>query len=161
VREIPLTQGKVALVDNEDYEELVQYKWYAHKQDHRWYARRNTRTVTGKRTTVRMHREIMGEAPGQDVDHWDGDGLHNWRENLRYCNDAENSGNAHHKQANCTSRYKGVSWFKSHGKWRAKIAFNYKSIHLGLFDNEDDAARAYNAAARQYFGEFACPNVIV
>ena len=160
MKEIQLTQGKVALVDDQDYEVLAQHKWYAYKDWRTWYARWHMPTVAGKRTVVLMHRVIMGAAPGQQVDHWDGDGLHNWRKNLRYCTTAENQHNQRHKQAGSTSHYKGVCWHKNAGKWAARIKVNYKRIWLGLYGLESDAARAYNAAAVKHFGEFASLNEI-
>ena len=158
MKEIPLTQGKVALVDDEDYAELSQYSWYALKGRHTWYAARNTPTVAGKKTTMRMHRQILGASSERQVDHRDGDGLHNWRTNLRYCTNGQNQSNLHYKKAGCTSRHKGVSWYRRFGKWQAAIRVNGKSMNLGRFDDEDDAARAYNAAALRLFGEFACLN---
>ena len=158
MKEIPLTQGKVAIVDDEDYEELVQYKWYAHKNRRCWYARRSTRMAAGKQGAVLMHRQVMRAAPRRQVDHRDGDGLHNWRTNLRYCTNGENQSNLHYKKEGCTSRYKGVSWYRRSGKWVAGIRVSGKGVNLGYFEEEEDAARAYNAAAVELFGEFASVN---
>ena len=160
MREIALSQGKTAIVDNQDYDELAQYKWRAYKDRHTWYAMRNTPRGAGRRTVVQMHRQILGAGPGQQVDHWDGDGLNNQRENLRECTNQENAANQHHKTAGCTSRYKGVCWHERGGKWQALIRVNYRGVHLGYFDDEADAARAYNAAAVEFFGAFAYLNAI-
>ena len=160
MREVALTQGKVALVDDEDYEDLSRYKWHARKIGRIWYAERNTPRVAGRSTTVLMHRQVVGAAPGQQVDHQDGNGLHNWRENLRYSTPQGNAANRHHKTSGCTSHFKGVCWHKDHGKWAAQIKVNHRHIYLGYFDDEADAARAYNAAAVEFFGAFAYLNAI-
>lgn len=84
MKEIPLTQGKVALVDDEDCERLNQFKWYALKRPNTWYAVRNV-WVENKRTAISMHREIMDASRGQEIDHKNGDGLYNLKVNLRFC----------------------------------------------------------------------------
>ncbi len=160
MKEIQLTRGMVTVVDDEDYEVLAEYKWFARESKRTFYAARDTPIGNGKQTLVQMHREIMGATPGQEVDHWDGDGLHNWRKNLRYCTHSQNSANRHRKQPCCSSRYKGVTWSKGNRKWRAQIKFHAQHIHLGYFTLEEDAARAYNAAALEHFSEFACLNEI-
>lgn len=160
MKEIPLTRGKVALVDDADFEGLSRFKWYAHKGTRTWYAHRNRQLNAGKQTTVLMHRQILGAVPGKEVDHRDGNGLNNQRCNLRLCEHAENGHNRCRKMAGGSSRYKGVSWNKRLGKWRADISVNWCQKYLGLFSDEGDAARAYNAAAVQFYGEFAALNVI-
>jgi hypothetical protein len=154
VKEIPLTNGKVALVSDEDYEWLSKYKW----RYHNGYAARTVRTKSGKRTTVLMHREIMN-ATNQEVDHIDGNKLNNTRENLRIATRLDNCRNVNKKRTN-TSGYKGVSFDKRRGKWRARIKVNYKEVWLGYFDNKHDAARMYNFWAKDLFGEYARLNVI-
>ncbi len=160
MKEIQLTRGMVTIVDDEDYAALAQYKWHTHKHRNTWYAERSTPRVAGKYTTVEMHRQIIGAGPGQQIDHWDGNGLHNWRQNLRYCTTAENQHNHRHKQAGRTSQYLGVSRHKKTGKWQTQIKVHSVDIWLGYYDLESDAAHAYNAAAVKYFGEFAGLNVI-
>lgn len=160
MREIPLTQGKVALVDDEDYEDLMHFKWHAYPSRGTYYAARNTPRGEGKRTTLQMHRQIIRAPRGQRVDHADGDGLHNWRGNLRFCSNAENTRNCHARKVDGSSRYRGVSWHKHKGKWQAYITVNYTRIFLGYFSVEEDAAKEYDRAARQYFGEFAAPNLV-
>jgi hypothetical protein len=103
-----------------------------------------------------MHRRILNPAPGKVVDHFNGNRKDNRRSNLRECTQAENRRNT--RKSRGTSRFKGVSWHCQMGKWQAKICHNGKSIHLGLFDDEVEAARACDKAAREFFGAFACLN---
>jgi hypothetical protein len=154
--EIPLTQGKVALVDDEDAE-LAAFNWYAHKSCRRWYAARGARE---KATT--LHREVWlrmrpGAPPPPQIDHVSGDGLDCRRENLRAASTAQNQYNARVVSDN-TSGYKGVAWHRRDRRWRAQIQANGKLRHLGNFHSAEDAARAYDDAARSAHGEFACVN---
>lgn len=144
-REIPLTQGKVALVDDDDYEWLSQYKWcfegrYAHRghEGHHVY----------------MHRMIVNAPKGMEVDHHDGNKLNNQRGNLRITTRGGNNANRP-KRNNRTyhSQYKGV--YKNRKAWRVSFGTNGKSTDLGSFATEIEAAKAYDAAARAHFGEFA------
>ncbi len=150
-KEIPLTQGKVAIVDAADFERLSQWKWSAHKMKNTWYAVRGYR-LNGKSFLVRMHREITNAEAKESVDHIDGDGLNNRRENLRRCSQQQNCANRGPSRNN-TSGFKGVSWQK--GKWRVGIKIAYRRIYLGSFDDIGEAARAYDDAARRLYGEFA------
>lgn len=153
-REIPLSRGKVAIVDDEDYEWLMQWRW---SYDGR-VAFRGGRKYEGRKN-ISMHRVITNAQPNQDVDHINGDPLDNRKANLRCCAHAENQRNRK-KQAGTASTYKGVWWRKDVQRWAAGIMINQKQIHLGFFDSELDAARAYNSAALKYFGEFARLNDI-
>lgn len=161
MKEIKLSvQGKnkgkyVALVDDEDFEYLNQFRWNAHKGRNTFYAVRQL-TVDGKKTAQLMHGEVM---KGKCIDHIDGNGLNNQKSNLRFCTLSENQMNKR-KRYNCTSIYKGVYFNKRAKKWLARIGINGKDIHLGLFASEVDAARAYNAKAIELFCEFANLNVI-
>ena len=151
IRFIALTRGKVAIVDKEDYERLSQYKWYASESKGRFYAcRKNKRAVY-------MHREIMRAAKGMVVDHIDGNGLNNRRSNLRVCRVCENIRNR--RGAGGRSRYKGVSFVKHLKKWKAEITCGGRRRHLGCFEEEIEAARAYDGKARELFGEFAYVNL--
>jgi hypothetical protein len=154
---IELTQGKFALVDDEYFEFLSQWKW----QCHNGYA---VRTVCvrkdGKRSSIsiRMHRLVMNAANGEVIDHKNLNTLDNRKENLRVCTKAENNRNIRGRKG--TSKYKGVCWDKNRNKWLSSIQFNNKHIHIGYFINEDEAAKAYNLKAEELFGEFALLNVI-
>lgn len=157
--ELALTKGQVATVDAEDYERLSKFKWYAawHPFSKTFYVQRATR-LDGHRTTISMHREILRITdPRIQVDHRDHNGLNNRRENLRVCSSAENNRNQR-KRSGCSSRYKGVCWYRRDGLWKAYIRSDGRVVHLGYFSSEEDAARAYDAAARKAFGEFALTN---
>jgi hypothetical protein len=160
MKEIPLTQGKAALVDDADFEELNKYKWYAHFDGRRFYANRNEQLGTNHWTKVLMHRQILGLTKGDGiyVDHVNHDGLNNCRKNLRTCTNAENTRNRRTSEHPKSSQHKGVHWAKRDKKWRAQIQINGVKLHIGDFSSEDEAAHAYNAIALQYFGEFACLN---
>ncbi len=152
---IPLTQGYVAIVDDADYEELMQRKWYATRMGGGVKAAcwRNGRHLY-------MHRVIMKAKEGEYVDHANHDTLDNRRRsNLRTCTNAQNQANRR-KLSGCSSQFKGVYWSKHAGKWLARITTNYRMLHLGYFDDEVLAARSYNAAAIEHFGEFALLNEV-
>lgn len=151
MKSIPLTQGKFALVDDDDYEWLSQWKWYAKQDRNKWYAVRKESPTK----MIRMHRVILNAAPGVEVDHWDGDGLHNWRGNLRRCTTTQNQGNRG-KQVNNTSGFKGVRPYR--GKYQAQIQFKGKVIHIGYYATAEEAAHSYDEKARGLFGPFAKTN---
>lgn len=159
MKSIPLTQGKFCLVSDDDYEELSKYKWYYKTWKGREYAERVI-NLGGKFKNTPMHRIIVGAKPGEEVDHRDGNGLNNCRENLRVCTHLENIRNQK-KRINNTSGYKGVIFEKqqTHKPWRARIKIRGKDIHLGLFARKEDAAKAYDKAALKFFGEFARTNI--
>lgn len=147
LQQIPLTQGRFALVDDEDFEYLNQWKWYF---DH-GYARRDQK-IEGKKRRIYMHREIIENSFG--VDHKDNNRLNNQRSNLRSATQAQNILNTK-KYKGWTSRFKGVSWHKKSKKWMAQIRASKKHFYLGLFDKEVDAYEAYKEAAIRLHGEFA------
>jgi len=160
MKEIKLTQGKVAVVDDADYRWLNKFKWYAYKNRNTFYAARSIRLPDGKWTTIIMHREILGMGLGdrREVDHRNHNGLDNQWDNLRICTCAQNQYNQV-PQRNRSSAFKGVYWRKDCNKWRAKIQINCRRIHLGNFESEIEAARAYDKAAVNHFGEFAYTNI--
>jgi hypothetical protein len=154
-REIPLSQGKVALVDAEDYEWLSQWKWCAQKHFKTFYAMRKEKRLDGKRTTVKMHRAIMGLQCGDtiQVDHHNCNGLDNRRCNIRFATSQENSRNRSVRVDN-KSGIKGIH--KQGNRWKAQITGDGGKIFLGYFGTPEEAHAAYCAAAKQHHGEFAC-----
>jgi len=154
MRPIYLTQRRVTLVDDADYDWLSQWRWFAHRDHRTFYARRGI-WRNGTTTIVKMHRLILDAPPGSETDHINGNGLDNRRCNLRLCSTAENQYNSR-KRLGTSSRYKGVSRHRK--QWRAMIKVQGRSIHLGCFGDEEAAACAYDEAARQSFGRFACIN---
>lgn len=154
MRTIPLTQGKHAIVDADDYDRLVAMgSWYLHNTG---YATRNEREhPNGKQHLIYMHRIIVDCPTGSVVDHWDSDPLNNQKANLRICTQRENLRNQHQAQANSRSGIKGVYWVAQRGKWRTQIQIDGKLSHLGYFKNPLEAAAAYDKAALELFGEFA------
>jgi len=154
VRYIPLTQGKFTIVDAEGYDRFSKYKWHCRRSKNKFYAYRTERKT---RKTIGMHREIIGAPPGLLVDHIDGNGLNNRKSNLRLCTYSQNTYNRRPNR-NSISKYKGVTYHKRNKKWEAKIIFNGKFIYLGGFDDEKEAALAYDRKAGELFGEFAYLN---
>ena len=152
VRRIPLTRGKFALVDAEDYYRLAQYQWFAVLSDNTFYAVRKNK---GK--NVKIHRVVMGAPDHLVVDHIDHNGLNNCKSNLRLCTTAQNNRNMRSVKG-ASSRYKGVGWNKRMKRWRALIQCDQKPYFLGDHENETDAARAYDKKAKELHGEFACLN---
>jgi Fe-S cluster assembly scaffold protein SufB len=149
--EVALTQGKVAIIDAADWPLVAGYSWHVYHKpgDDRWYA---TAWVPGAKPKrkITMHGLLVGR-PG--VDHKDGDGLNNTRSNLRPCTQRENMRNTR-KRASSRSRFKGVTFRKDRQTWCAQIKHDVKK-NLGSYATEEEAARAYDAAAKMYFGEFA------
>ena len=156
---IPLTQGYFAQVDDADFEWLNQWNWQARVCKHTVYATMNARK-NGKRTTVQMHRVILGVTdPKIFVDHEDLCGLNNQRENIRLCTNAQNIMNII-SRSNSSSRFKGVFRNTILKKWLASIKIDGKSKHIGLYDSEEDAARNYNLFAKEHHKEFARLNQV-
>ena len=155
VKEIQLVNNKgIVLVDDEDYYFLNQYKWNLAKP---CYAR--TTLYNGNKKTIYMHSFIMNTPGGMLTDHIDGNGLNNQKNNLRIVTKSQNNMNSK-KGAGFTSKYKGVNWDKDCKKWRAHITLNKKKKHLGVFINEEEAAIAYNEAAKKLFKEYANLNEV-
>jgi hypothetical protein len=151
-QQIPLTKGKFAIVDDSDFEWLSQFKWHVRKSS-TWYAYRAPHFGVW----IAMHREIMNCPDGMMVDHADGNGLNNCRSNLRICTRAQNNWNCK-RLATATNKYRGVCKFRN--KFCAYITVNGKQHHLGLFDDELEAAMVYNTAAIELHGQFARLNII-
>lgn len=155
MKQIPLTQGAFAVVDDEDFAFLSQYSWYLIS---RKYAARDVRD-DGTKKTVYMHRIVASAPNGMDVDHINRNQLDNRRSNLRVCTKSQNLANRP-KQTNNKSGFKGVYYHKPLKKWTAQIAVAGRSIHLGVFKDPREAAMAYNKSAAEYHGEFAHINVL-
>lgn len=151
---IPLTQGKVATIDFEDFEKVRQFKWRASKNRTSWYAK----TTFGKEDHY-LHRLLFSEPLGVWIDHRDGDGLNNQRHNLRTCSVPQNIRNQKIKSSN-TSGFKGVSFRRDCKKWAAHIRHSGRKHHLGFFSTAELAALAYDNAAKKYHGDFAKGNFI-
>lgn len=159
MKEIKLTQGKVALVDDEYFEMVNQYHWYYTYRNCNEYAVASIK-VNGVRKMIKMHRLILGLTdPKILVDHKNHNGLHNYRSNLRTCTYSENLRNRTSRE-NSTSKHLGVSWKTAKKRWYAGIRYNGKHIYLGMSKSETAAACMYNEGAKKYFGEFANLNVI-
>ena len=151
MKRIPLTQGKAAIVDNEDFEELNKYKWSCTHTCGLNYAVRGN--PDSKPRHLRMHREILNTPVDMDTDHINGNGLDNRKSNLRICTHTENMLNC--KPRGGTSPYIGIGWSVCHKKWHARIRSKGKQVHLGFFKDESKAARAFDTAAIKLRGEFA------
>jgi len=156
---IPLTQGKFAIVDDEDYEELSKYKWFAHKEPSAWYAYRNVRLPNNKRTLISMHRQILNPPKGVGVDHINHNGLNNKKENIRECTNAQNQHNRRRVKDKTTSKYKGV-YYDERGKrkWVVRFKQDGKEHYVGCYYAETEAAEAYDRAVSKLRGNFACLN---
>lgn len=154
-KEIPLTKGKVAIVDKDDYEELSRFKWYYTESGYAARDARNTDRTSGK--VIYMHKYIMPSK--YQTDHVNRDSLDNRKSNLRIATNADNTANRG-RQSNNTSGYKGVSWSKVSKKWAIEIGYNNKRYRLGLMEDKEDAARLYNFWASDIHGEFANLNEI-
>ena len=162
-REISMAGGLVALVDDKDEELVRQHKWRGKRDKHTIYARAHIRGPR-PRKTVLMHNLIMPTPEGMQMDHANGNGLDNRRENLRLATHSQNSANAD-KQRTYNGRvpsssFKGVYWHRWNKRWGAKISPKGKQIYLGYFRVEEDAAQTYNDAALVHFGKFARLNVL-
>jgi len=153
MKNIPLTQGFVALVDDADYDRVSAHKWSATKTKSTVYGIRKVKTCVGRSTSQLLHRFIMSVTdPEIHVDHEDHNGLNCQRHNLRKCVRGENDGNR--RKTRGSSQYRGVSWSKNKGTWRACITIE-RTVHLGYFTDEVQAALTYDVAARSRFGAFA------
>ena len=158
---VQLTQGKVAAIDECDYDLVAGLRWVASKaSDGLWYAQATIRTPEGKRTSLTMHRLLMGLGRGdhRHVDHEDGNGLNNRRDNLRIATVAQNARNRT-KRKRTASKYKGVTFLKRQWNlsrpWKSTIYVDGRNRTVGYFATEEEAAAGYNIAAQSHYGEFA------
>ncbi|MGA2093827.1 MAG: HNH endonuclease [Sedimentisphaerales bacterium] len=156
-RRIALTEGEWAKVDPADYYKYKDIKWFTKGNGKNFYAFTSIKTGPYQTTLVSMHRMMMNPPEGMVVDHRNNDGEDNHRENLRVVTRSQNQQNRR-KIAGTSSKYIGVSRNKKDVKWEASIRRTGKKIRLGRFANEEDAARAYDAAARKFYGEEAKVN---
>ena len=158
MKQISLTKGKIVLVDDEDFDYLNQFKWHVVQCKSKFYA---ARKVNSKNIT--MHRFMTNAKKGQIVDHKDRDGLNNQRFNLRFCTKRQNSFNS---APSGYRRYKGVSLIKAkpkrykYDRWVARIKTSKKAKSLGVYKTPEEAALAYNKAAKEHYGKFAFLNEV-
>jgi hypothetical protein len=154
MKKINLSQGKIAIVDDEDFEWLNQWKWhFAHGYAVRHYPVRENR----KRPLIQMQNVIMNTPKGMETDHINHNRLDNQRHNLRICNHGQNSLNRKVYKSN-TSGHKGVIWYKDRKRWGVQINFRNERIHLGFYKDMNEAINIRNNKAKELFGEFASEN---
>ena len=161
MKTVSLTHGLVTIVSDEDFEVLSKYSWHAvyigksSGGKKKWYAERSVYLGGGRKNSkikhIKMHREIMKAIRGEFIDHIDGDSLNNQRSNLRFCNHSQNMANIKCKTKN---PYRGISVCPN-GKWKAQISVKGKNKIIGRFRTPEAAAIAYDAKAKELFGEFA------
>lgn len=158
MKHLPLTKGKVAQVDDEDYYWLSQWNWFAVEINNIWYAKRSKKKGvlrSGESFEIYLHRVVTRcTNKNMTVDHKDHDGLNNQKSNLRICTKAENNRSIRSRK-NSSSIYLGVSWDKARNKWQVQYMFNGKKVFMKRYTNEIEAAKAYDTIALQYAGEFA------
>lgn len=144
-KKVPLPNGLFAIVDDEDFELVSKFRWYATID--------GSNTITYAATKVRMHRLIIDAPPGFFVDHINGDPLDNRKSNLRLCNNSQNQQNTQSRGG--SSSFKNVSYNKKNNKWLAAFRFNGKVYYCGLHKTEEEAARAVDKKRGEVCGDFA------
>jgi len=152
---ISVGRSRYAIVDLEDLPKLSPIRWYASSNRHSHIVYAHTHDSKGENDTY-MHHFILG-VKGVIVDHINGNGLDNRKSNLRICTHKQNCRSSRKRKIK-TSKYKGVHRLKTSKKWCVQIGLNYKKIHIGYYNTEEEAAKAYDKAALKYYGEFACLN---
>jgi hypothetical protein len=158
-RRIPLTLGKFAIVDPEDYDRLRKYKWHAQQSDRTFYAVHSlTNGKREPRRNLQMHNLVINVPAGMYCDHINHNGLDNRKANLRPVSGVQSVWHRRKFKRPSRSKYKGVDWSADMKRWRVRIRVSGKRIYLGSFENEIDAAKAYDCAAKKYHGEFAVLN---
>ena len=156
---IRIKKFRFAIVDRYDYNRLRQYKWRLNRSNRTFYAFcTRSRGPLLRPQVLWMHHLVLPPPDGLLVDHRNHNGLDNRRSNLRLATYSENIQNARKTISKTSSRYKGVDRVRATGKFRARVVVSGKRLFLGSFDSEIDAAKAYDAAAKQYYGEYACTN---
>lgn len=154
VRRLPLTNGCFTLVDADEFDRLMQFSW---RRDRDGYARSAMVTEPGQPARgVLLHRFIMGAKRGQIMDHINRDRLDNRRSNLRFVTVQQNMHNRGASRGK--SKYRGVAWSAAERKWVATIYADGENRHLGWYRWEEEAARVYDEAAREHYGEYAYQN---
>ena len=159
---IALTQDKLTIVDASDYDWLMKWVWRYHWTGYavRTESLGDPSIKFRPRRMIHMHRRIMGEPEGLEIDHINGDRSDNRRVNLRIGTRTQNVQNSKKQSQPTSSKYKGVSWSEAHGHWRSTIKLNGKAHYVGQFDSEVEAAKAYNLKAKELFGQWAKINSI-
>jgi hypothetical protein len=153
LKTIITSNGVKTIVDDDDFEVYGKLRW---KCDGVGYVRRNIR-VNGKHKTVYLHRLVIGDPHGYQVDHKNGNKVDNRKENLRKATGSQQRANTRLRKDN-PHGLKGVTWIKNNKNWVAQICLKGRHVHLGVFTCKKEAAKAYDRAALKHFGEFACTN---
>lgn len=155
MKEIKLNQGKITIVDDEDFERLNQYRWIVNANKKNIYVRRYTGLINGISKYVLMHREIVNAPKHMQVDHINGNSLDNRKTNLRLCSNKQNNYNKKNPNKSNKLKIKGVYFHNKKKKFIAQIQIDKKNIHLGQFNVLGDADSAYRKAEDKYYGKFS------